>query len=78
MRCYNLPKAICRHLVGKEHDTHHHMLAGVFVMVVGVAIAKSVEFFHFPGAHFALDLVGYGVHGLGLTPFIEAGIKAIE
>lgn len=78
MRCINLPKALCRHLVGPDHATHHHMIVGVVVMAVGVGIAKSVEYIHLPGSHFAFDMVGYAVHGLGLTPFVEAALKAVD
>lgn len=48
------------------------MIAGAGIMAVGVTLAQVVsELVHFPGAHFIFDMVGYGVHGLGLVPFIE-------
>lgn len=78
MRCYNLPKAICRHLVGDDHSTHHHMIVGCVVMALGVAVAKSVEYTTFPGSHFVLDMVGYAIHGLGLTPFVESALRWVE
>jgi hypothetical protein len=47
------------------------MLAGLAIMVVGVGIAKSAGYFETHEMHFVLDMVGYCVHGLGCTPFIE-------
>lgn len=47
------------------------MLAGTVVMIIGVAIAKSANIFHYEILHYSLDLCGYAVHGLGCAPFIE-------
>ena len=47
------------------------MVAGACVMVCGVAIAKSAEGVHAPGAGFALDTVGYMIHGIGVAPFLD-------
>jgi hypothetical protein len=74
-RCLNLPREMIHFTVGKEHKHSHRMVGGVILMAVGVAIAKSVEYLHFPGSHFTLDLIGYAVHGLGATPFIERAIE---
>lgn len=68
----NLPREVCHHLIGKDHTPRHRMIAGAGIMAVGVTLAQVVsELVHFPGAHFIFDMVGYGVHGLGLVPFIE-------
>lgn len=74
----NLPRHVCDHLFGERHGALHQMVAGVCVMACGVAIAKHAghsgsEFVEFFG-----DALGYGVHGLGLAPFIEHLMKAQE
>lgn len=71
MKIYNLPRELCHHTIGKEHTHTHRMLAGTVVMIIGVAIAKSANIFHYEILHYSLDLCGYAVHGLGCAPFIE-------
>ncbi len=68
---FNLPKHICNHVLGENHTKAHRMGAGMIVMVIGVTVAKSCANIHFLNLHFIADLIGYGIHGLGLTPFIE-------
>jgi hypothetical protein len=44
---------------------------GFFIVMVGVVIAKSAHYM--PGgflAHLLIDAVGYGVHGIGMIPFV--------
>lgn len=47
-------------------------------MVVGVAVAKLAGDVHFLLAHYALDIIGYGIHGLGAVPFIERVIELMR
>jgi len=67
----NLPREVCHHLIGEHHKPSHRMVCGLVVMGVGVGIAKSAGFFESHAIHFTLDMVGYAVHGLGCTPYIE-------
>lgn len=67
----HLPKHICNHLIGKNHSSGHRMIAGVFVMGIGVAIAKSGGEVHMFLIHYVTDMVGYLVHGIGCLPFVE-------
>ena len=67
-----LPRAICNHAIGKDHTAVHRMVAGTIIMAIGVGIAKSTGYFESEYIHFSLDMVGYCIHGLGCTPFIEA------
>ena len=53
------------HLVGNKYPTEHKMKVGSMVMLIGVIFATSVPI------HIVADLVGYFIHGLGATPFIE-------
>lgn len=68
----NLPRYICRHMVGEQHSCAHRMGVGVVVMTAGVGIAMFGGHV-IPGAvgHFMCDAIGYLVHGLGAVPFIE-------
>ena len=75
MKSFNilkLPHYVCHQTIGRDHTPHHRMIAGILIMSVGVVIAKSANSFDAHWVHYVLDGVGYGVHGLGLTPFIES------
>ena len=74
----NVARPICTHLVGHHHTFAHRLLTGVVLMAVGVFIAKY--FGHHPNEVVAAigDGVGYGLHGLGLTPIVEAMLKNYE
>ena len=59
------------HLFGEKHTLTHRSVIGVIAMATGVCIAKSGELFHFEIMQYACDLVGYGIHGIGVTPILE-------
>lgn len=67
----NVPKIICEHVLGKKHSKLHRRGCGFMIMIIGVCIADLL------GAHSGhygsvmCNLVGYGLHGAGLLPFIE-------
>jgi hypothetical protein len=65
----NVPRIVGDHLFNKSHSDMHRMLTGVVIMSIGVVVSKI----HFTLVVFQLiiDGVGYGIHGIGLTPFIE-------
>lgn len=65
----NVPRIVGNHLFNKSHSDIHRMLTGVLIMSIGVCVSKV----HFTIYVFQLviDGVGYGIHGIGLTPFIE-------
>jgi len=67
----NLPRAICRHLIGKDHQAHHRMAAGATLMVFGVMVAQSGHLVEVVVIKATIDLIGYSFHGLGLVPFLE-------
>jgi hypothetical protein len=58
----NLSRHIANHLAGERHTSHHRKIAGVLVTKLS-AIPEG------PIIHFAGDLIGYGMHGIGLIPF---------
>lgn len=72
-RCYfNIPKHISTHLFGENHTTRHHKIVGAALMSIGVGIAMLNTLIEVRMIHFTADLVGYALHGVGLTPFIKA------
>ena len=49
-------------------------------MIIGVSIAKlpAAIDIHVVVLHYLADLIGYAIHGIGLTPFLEHVIHAFE
>ena len=65
----NVARGICDHLLDNKHTDKHRMAVGGMIIFVGVLISKiHVEFIII---HYFLDGIGYAIHGIGLTPFIE-------
>lgn len=71
----NLPRAICDHLIGERHTIVHRMICGALVMITGVAVAHTATLLP-AGADLTADLLGYLIHGLGATPYVEAMVLA--
>jgi hypothetical protein len=68
----NLSRLLANHLVGKEHNVIHQRIVGVCVMIIGVLVAKlSLLVGHDLLIHITADVVGYGLHGIGLVPFVS-------
>lgn len=75
----NPPKAVCSHLIGKNHTFGHRLFVGGVIMMLGVMTAKIGGGFldqilphgiSFLG-HWTADLVGYLGHGIGAMPIVE-------
>lgn len=77
VRAVNVPHHVCTHMFGKDHSHAHRMSVGALVMVCGVTFVKLVHVANFP-VMILVDIVGYAVHGVGLTPFIEAALEVAE
>lgn len=77
-KALNVPRIICVRLLGHQHGKRHRMIAGFCVMIVGVGCAKLAVFTTYEIAKYMLDLFGYAIHGLGLTPFIESLLEDEE
>ena len=71
LRKINVVHGVCNHIVGKNHAFVHRAVGGVVVMIGGVLIAKTLG--HHPEFYLATigDVLGYGLHGVGLIPFVE-------
>lgn len=57
--------------VGEHHTHSHRMIAGATVMTVGVTIAKVGAVLHPEIFCDIADGVGYLIHGIGATPYVE-------
>lgn len=66
---FNITKPVFDSLLSKKYTHFHRMTTGVMVMIVGVAVAKVAG--HSPNLLYAGigDMLGYAIHGVGLTPF---------
>lgn len=77
VRKVNVVRPVCNHMVGRHHTFIHRAIVGVGVMVTGVLIAKGFGHDENFYIQVAGDAVGYGLHGLGLTPFVEALLESV-
>lgn len=68
----------CKHLFGEEHTINHRIGIGIVVMIVGVCIAKTGHFISNSVGQYAVDLIGYGVHGTGLAPILDHFSKQLK
>lgn len=71
VRKINPARPVCDALLGKKHTHIHRMMVGTVVMGTGVLIAKYTGHSEYEVIAYLGDAVGYGIHGLGLTPFLE-------
>lgn len=67
----NIPKNLADHVVGEHHTVLHRRVAGSIVMVIGVGFAKLIGFLDHGFIHLVADIIGYGLHAVGLIPFIS-------
>ncbi len=74
----NVPKHICSAVLGRNHGYGSRIIVGIVVGVSGVAVAKF--FGHSPNVYveYAGDAIGYGLHGMGLTPILEYLVNVAE
>ena len=78
LRRVNVVRTACDHMMGPNHSTVHRILAGGVVMLVGVVLAKYAGHHEVVVVQYVGDLVGYGIHGLGLTPIAEVLLEDVE
>lgn len=68
----NVPRKLADHLVGKNHTNYHRRWCGAFVMLIGVGFVKLTGMIDIYLIHFAGDIIGYAIHGVGAIPFLTA------
>lgn len=74
----NVIRPICSLMFGRNHSVLIRMGAGVVIAATGVVVAKYFGHSHDPIVSYFGDGIGYGLHGLGLTPFIEYMAETFE
>jgi hypothetical protein len=74
----NLIKPVCNSMFGREHSLGHRVFTGAVVAVIGVVISKALGHHQMHVVAYAGDAIGYGLHGLGVAPFIEWLAKTYE
>lgn len=69
----NIPKKVCNHVLGKDHSHTHRKIVGFVCIAIGILIGKTF-FVHVgqPAIEYCAELIGFSLHGVGLTPFIES------
>lgn len=71
-------KYICENLIGENHTKTHHMIAGGMIAIFGVGIVKVSMWVPFEPVHFAGELIGYVIHGIGSIPFVDHIVKEMN
>lgn len=75
---FNIPHLICNHIIGKEHKIQHRITVGTIIMMIGVLISKGGGGISIVIVHYLFDAIGYGLHGIGLIPWIEYITENVE
>lgn len=79
VNCLDFSRHIAHHLIGPNHTPIHRKVVGVLIMVFGGSLIGIIgEIGHSVMAHILGDVIGNGVHGIGLIPFIKDVERKIE
>lgn len=62
-------KGLHNHLLDPKHSVKHRFRAGTVIMCTGVAVVKASMLIDMWLIHFIADVIGYGIHGIGLIVF---------
>lgn len=68
----DVPKAVRSHLLGKNHSPRHKFTFGALIMLFGVGLVKLATGIDSLILHVIADVIGYGLHGIGLIPIAKA------
>lgn len=76
----NVAAKLCEAALGPKHPVKYRLFAGLAIMGFGVGFSGLPATFdiHFLIVHKLFELVGSGIHGIGLVPFIEVLLKSVE
>lgn len=72
----NVPRHMCRLVLGHQHKPIHRMGAGIVVMTIGVAVAKAAPAVGI--LHYGMDIAGYFIHAVGGVPFLDWLIESAD
>ena len=79
LHCLDFSYHISNHLIGPDHTPTHRKVVGVLIMVFGGSLIGIIgEIGHNIIYHVLGDVIGNGVHGIGLIPFIKDVEKKVE
>jgi hypothetical protein len=78
VRRVNFVIPLCDALLGEQHSVRYRMGAGVVVMALGVTLAKTVGHVANPLIAYSADAIGFGIHALGMVPFIDHLIEKFK
>jgi hypothetical protein len=67
----NASAYVAKHLIGPNHTPRHQKLTGLVIMIIGVAISEACLGINMHIINSIGHVIGYGVHGIGLIPFIK-------
>lgn len=74
-RKYDPMFLLCDALFGEAHARWVRGLMGLIVMTSGVLIAKTgAHIGDYEVVHIVFDEIGYAVHAMGATPYIEGAV----
>lgn len=74
----NFPRRVCDLTLGEQHRPHHRMIAGTIIMVIGVSLCKAFASFHYFFIPEITEGIGYAIHAIGATPFVEYLSKQVN
>ena len=66
------------HLVGHKHSILYRGTMGICLMIAGVILAGTAGASEHEPIKVVGDTVGYGLHGLGLLPFVEYMLASVK
>lgn len=68
----DLSTHISNHISGESHTPTHKKVVGFVIMIIGVTLAKATMFLsHTFIFEMLADVVGFGLHAIGLIPFAK-------
>lgn len=75
-KSFNITRNICNHFVGEQHTLNHRMVCGGIIMIIGVGFYKVMVYSNgYFILHFFGETIGYLIHGVGASPFVEWILK---
>lgn len=75
VRFINVPRYVTCHVMGKEHTTRHHRIAGTITIFIGAILIKLSLITGNGFIHFFGEIIGWSMHAVGMAPFIEERLE---
>lgn len=69
----DVPKTVRNHLLGPQHSPRHKFIFGSVIMIIGVSMVKLISpMLSSHIMHIVIDVIGYGLHGIGAIPIVKS------